>query len=260
MLALVRRDFRLARSYRLALVLDLLFGLANLLVFYYISATFRNAAASDLGGAPSYFAFAAVGIAITLVIQAASTGLAGRIREEQLTGTLEALLVQPVTVTELALGLASYPFLFAMARGAFYLLVAGLWLGVDFGKTSWLGFVLVLLAAAAAFSSLGGLLGAIVVVVKRGDALVGMVTFAMGIVSGAFFPISVLPGWLEPVGAVMPTRFAFEGLRSAIFEGGGWTGDALVLLAISVVSVPIAVWFFGRALALAQRAGTLTQY
>jgi len=259
-LALVRRDFRQARSYRLALVLDLLFGVANLLVFFYISRTFTNGAAIDLGGAPSYFAFASVGIVITLVIGAASTGLAARIREEQLLGTLEALVVQPVSVPELSVGLAAYTFLFAMGRGAFYLLVAGLWLGADFGETSWTGLVVILLAATAAFSSLGGLLGAVVVVVKRGDALVGMVTYTMGILSGAFFPISVLPDWLEPIGAVLPTRFAFDGLRSAIFEGSGWAGDALVLLVFSVVTVPIAVWFFGRALALARRAGTLTQY
>ena len=69
----------------MAFVLDLFYGIINLLVFFYISQTFDDTASHDLDGAPSYFAFASIGIAITIVLQAASGGLAHRIREEQLT-------------------------------------------------------------------------------------------------------------------------------------------------------------------------------
>ena len=106
--ALVRRDYLVQRSYRLAFVLDLFYGIVNLLVFYFISQTFTDVATADLSGAPSYFAFASIGIAITIVLQAASGGLAHRIREEQLTGTLEALTAQPITVPELSFGLAAF--------------------------------------------------------------------------------------------------------------------------------------------------------
>ena len=91
--------------------MDLIVGVINLAVFFFISQTFDDVGSADLNGAPSYFAFAAIGIAITVVIDAASTTLAGRIRQEQLTGTLETLLVQPVTVSELAFGLAGFPVL-----------------------------------------------------------------------------------------------------------------------------------------------------
>ena len=121
--ALVRRDYLVQRSYRLAFVLDLFYGIVNLLVFYFISQTFTDVATADLSGAPSYFAFASIGIAITIVLQAASGGLAHRIREEQLTGTLEALTAQPITVPELSFGLAAFQFGFGMIRAAFYLLL-----------------------------------------------------------------------------------------------------------------------------------------
>jgi len=117
--ALVRRDYLVQRSYRLAFVLDLFYGIANLLVFYFISQTFTDVTTADLSGAPSYFAFASIGIAITIVLQAASGGLAHRIREEQLTGTLEALTAQPITVPELSFGLAAFRWLrFTPARAA----------------------------------------------------------------------------------------------------------------------------------------------
>jgi ABC-2 type transport system permease protein len=258
-LTLVRREYASRRTYRLAFLLDLLFGVANLLVYYFISRTLEVAADSNLG-VPSYFAYVLVGIAITNVIGAASTGLAYRIREEQFTGTLEALMVQPVTLTELSAGLAGYPFLFSMGRAAIYILVGGALLGIDFGTTDWVGFVVMLLVSALAFGALGIILGGVMLVVKRGEALVGLFTYALGILGGAFFPISTFPSWLEPIAKIVPTRFAFEGLRRAIFLGDHWARDALVLLVMSIVAFPFATYFFARAVEHTRRAGTLTHY
>src|SRR5262245_8150179 len=234
-LALGRRDYLVTRSYRAFLVLQTLFGLLNLLVYYFISRTFEGVQA-DLGGAPTYFDFAVVGVAIAVVIQAATNGVAQRVREEQLTGTLEALLLQPITSTEVSLGLAALPFLFATVTAAFYVVVAGGLLGVDLSNADWPGFVVMLVVSGTALSSIGILAAGAVLVIKRGgQALVGAVTFGMGLISGAVFPISVLPDWLEAIGRVMPTRFAFDGIRAALFLGDGWGDDAVVLVAFSVV-------------------------
>ncbi len=260
MLAIVNRDIQITRSYRLSFALDLVFGILNLAVYFFISRTFNDPTNADLHGAPSYFAFAAVGIAITVVIDAASTALAYRVREEQLTGTLEALLAQPITLTELSFGLAGFPFLFAMLRAVFYLAAAVLFMNVKVSGASWAGFVLVLLAAGIAFVALGVMLGALVLIIKRGQVVVGMLIFGMGLVSGAFFPVRVLPDWVEPLGRVVPTRFAFDGLRAALFLGHGWIVDAGVLLLYGVIGIPIAVWLFRQALNYARRQGSLTQY
>lgn len=260
MLALIRRDFQVTRSYRLPFALDLVYGFINLLVYFFISRTFEGARTANLDPAPSYFAFVSVGIAITVVIGAASSGLAARIREEQLTGTLEALMAQPLTATEVALGLAGFPFLFAVARAALYILIAGTVFGLPLGNADWPGFVLCLTAAGIALSALGVLVGGLVLVVKRGELLAGMIPFAMGLLSGAFFPVSVLPGWLESIGQVVPTRFAFDGLRAAVFEGSGWGTDTATLLLFAAVGLPIAILVFSRALAYGRRTGTLGQY
>jgi ABC-2 type transport system permease protein len=257
---LVRREYASKRTYRLAFLLDILFAVANLLMFFFISRALDVQPGVGLTGAPSYFAFVLVGIALTNVVGAASTGLAYRIREEQFTGTLEALLVQPIRLTELSAGLAMYPFLLAMARAALYILVGGGLLGVAFGGASWLGFAVMLVASALAFAGLGILLGAVVLVVKRGEALVGLLTYALGILGGAFFPIEVLPGWIEALALVAPTRFAFDGVREAIFQGSGWVGDAAVLFAFAAVSIPVANFLFRQAVEYSRREGSLGQY
>jgi len=258
--ALARRDFLIQRSYRLAFALDLLFGVIDVGVYYFISRTFSSAPTAALGGAPDYFGFALVGIALTVVIQAATTGLAFRIREEQLTGTLEAMVMQPLSTAELALGLCGLPFLFATARVVFYLVVATTLFGLHFPDADWTGLALLLVVTGLAMSAIGIASGAIVLVVKRGNSLAGLILFGMSVVGGAFFPVSVLPSWLEAIGKAVPTRFAYDGLRAALYRGSGWTDDLLVLVLFSAIGVPAAVWLFDRGIEMTRRVGSLAQY
>ena len=71
---------------------------------------------------------------------------------------------------------------------------------------------------------------------------------------------TIVSSWLEPIARIIPTRFAFEGLRRAIFLGEGWARDAVILLAMGLVTLPLATYFFARAVDHTRRAGTLTQY
>ena len=257
--ALIRRDFLITRSYRAAFLLDLFFGVMNLVIFYFISKTVSLRTGS-IQGAPTYFAFASIGIILTVVMQSATTGLARRIREEQLTGTLELLTVQPISAGEMAVGLTGFPFAFGTVRAAGYILFAGAFLGLDLGNSDFLGFALVLVAAGVALSAIGILMGAVVIAVKQGEALAGVVAFGFSLLSGALFPRSILPQWLQALGRLLPTRFALDGMRRALFEGGGWSGDLVALLATCLVLAPISVAAFAWILQTVKRRGTLSQY
>jgi ABC-2 type transport system permease protein len=257
---MLRRDYRIARSYRIALVLELVFALISIAIYYFISETFRDPGDADLGGADSYFDFAVVGVVLTTVLTASAVGLARRVREEQLTGTLEAVLSQPVRNAELAIGLAAYPFTFAALRAVVYLTLAGLLFGVDLSDADWLGAALVLVGLVATIGSLGVVLGAVVLLVKRAEVLTGLVMSALSFLGGAYFPVSVLPGWLETIATVMPTRLAYDGLRSALYEGSGWGPEAAILAAIGLASIPLGVWLFGVALEVGRRRASLTEY
>lgn len=258
--ALARRDFLIARSYRLPFVADVSWGVIDVVLYYFVSKVVGPEPGADLQGAPSYFAFALAGILVALVIESATSEIAGRIRDEQLTGTLELLGAQPVRDGQLALGYAAFPLAFAVARVAVYLAVAIVVLGLSTADTDWLGVVVMLVASGAAFLGLGILAAAATIVFKQGEAIVDAAIFAMVFVSGALFPLEVLPDWLQAIGRVMPTSFAFEGMRDALFSGGDWAVEAMTLVAIGVVGVPLAVLVFGAAVRHAKRAGTLAEY
>jgi ABC-2 type transport system permease protein len=257
--AIAQRDFSLSRSYRLAFAFDLMWGAVDIVLYYFISRVV-GAPTADLGGAPTYFAFAVAGIVGSLVVGSATAEIASRIREEQLTGTLEIVCAQPLASFELACGYAVFPVLFALARAVAYLAVAVAVLDLGQTGTNWLGVAIVLMTGGLAFVGVGILAAAATVVFKRGEAVAGFLVFAMGFVSGALFPITVLPGWLEPIGKAMPMRFAFEGLRHALYGGTGWGLDAIVLAVVAVIGIPLASVVFALSLRSARRAGTLAQY
>jgi ABC-2 type transport system permease protein len=258
--ALVRRDRLIVTSYRLSFVLELFHGIVGLALYYFISKTFDGFSSSDLGAAPTYFSYAAVGIIMGGVLDATSSGVGYRIRDEQVTGTLEAVSTAPVTSLDLCLGLMGFPFFFASARAAFYLVVAAILMGLDVGSTSWTGIVLVFLATGAAMAPIGILAGAAVLVMKRGQLISGTLVFLMSILAGMVFPVSVLPNGLEALSALIPLRYAFDGARQALFAGTGWEGDVLALVAFAVVLWPLSVLLFGKAGAWARRAGSLSEY
>jgi len=258
--ALIARDYRITRSYRLAFALDLVYGVIEVAVYYFISKTFADVSSARLGGAPSYFAFATVGIVVTIVIASASSGIAQRLREEQLAGTLEALAVQPVRTAELALGLAGFACLFAFFRAATYVFFAIVLFGLDVHGGSAVGLTLVLLATATAMLGIGIVVASVTVLFKRGGTFAAFAIFGMSFLSGSVFPVSVLPDWLRPIGQIMPFKFALDGTRHALFRGTDWAGDALALAAFGLVAIPIAIWLLDRALAAARRAGTIGQY
>ena len=254
------RDFRVARSYRLALVIEATFAVVDLGIYFFISLTFPDVRHADLAGAPSYFAFAAVGIALVVVLNSATAGVSNRLRQEQLTGTLEAVTSQPVSVWQLAVGLAAAPYLASMARAGMYILLGAIVLGLGTSEADWGGFLAVLLVSGVALSSIGVASGALTLVVKRGEVVASLTVLAMGLLGGAFFPVSVLPGFLRWLGEVMPTRFAFDGLRAALFGGPGWQEDLLVLAAFGAALLPASVLLMAAALRAAKRSGSLAEY
>jgi ABC-2 type transport system permease protein len=258
--AVARRDFDNARSYRAGYLLEAGSALLGVSIYYFISETFAAAPTDNLSGAPSYFAFALVGVVLTVVIQSSTLGLARRIRDEQLTGTLEAVAVQPVRDAELGLGFACYPFLYSGIRAAVYLLGADLVLGVDFSKADWLGLTLVLLATTGLFFALGLVFAALVMLIKQAQAVAALGTMALALLGGAYFPVEVLPSWLEPLATIAPPRLAYDGAREALYTGSGWGDDVLGLVLIAVVFVPVGLWLFAASLRWQRKHASLGEY
>lgn len=257
-LGLWQRELREGRRRWTALLLDLAFGALNLIVFFYIARTVGSPPRRLLDGAPSYFAFAATGIALVLVMQSAAAQQAGRVRREQFAGTLEALVAQPLSVAELAVGLTGAGYVLAAVRALLYLSFAILVLGLDASHADPLGVLVIVVLACVSFMAAGIALLALALVVRGGESLARVLLVAIVFLSGAYFPVARLPDVLGELARFMPPRIALDGLRAALFRGDGWLQDAGWLALSTAVVLPLSLLAFAAALRSLKRRAQLT--
>lgn len=52
------------------------------------------------------------------------------------------------------------------------------------------------------------------------ESLAWALIFAIAPISGIYYPVATLPGWLQPVAWALPPAYVFEGMRSVLFGHG----------------------------------------
>ena len=262
--AFVRRDWKIALSYRAVFIGDAMSLATQIIVFYFVADLIDPGKLPEYGGTvPSYLAFVAIGLVINLTAGVLVHQVATALRQEQLTGTFEALLATPTSGATLQFGSVAYTLLMLPLRAGVLLLAIALGFGLDF-HLSGVGPSMLLMAAFLPFTwGLGLITAAAVVTFRRGANATGMLVTLLGLFSGAIFPIALLPPLLRTIGEYNPFAIAIDGTREALIGGTGW-GPALaelpVLLPISMVFLAIGVLCFRAAVGRERRLGTLGLY
>jgi ABC-2 type transport system permease protein len=257
--AFLRRDLQVARSYRIAFISQAVGTILFLAAFAVVTPIVSDDFSSRYGA--GYTAYAAVGIAVTGTLLSALQTFAESIREAQLDGTLEVVLMTPASRPSVIAAMGAFPVLAGLVSTALTLILAAVATG-DFSIAP-LSLVLAALASIAAFSALGLLAGAAMLVVKRGNPVASIVGLLGAIAGGAYAPVDTFPGWLQRIADINPITYALDAWRGALLEGrgpGSIADSLLVLVAIAVAITPLAWHALGKALDLARTDGTLATY
>jgi ABC-2 type transport system permease protein len=262
--AFLRRDWLTMLSYRAAFVSDVLAIALQAVMFGFLAKLVDPSSLPAYNGVQAgYFEFVMVGVVIStvsgLLLQKVSTA----IRQEQMIGTLEALLVTPTSPTTIQVGSAAFDLLFIPVRITALLLAVAVTLGLDFKASGILPGLALLVCFVPFVWGLGLVAAAAIVTFRRGGGIVGFAMSILGLASGAFFPLTLLPDWAQTLAEKNPVAIAMEGTREALIGGAGWAGiggDALVLVPLSAVALAAGVAAFRAALAREHRKGTLGLY
>jgi ABC-2 type transport system permease protein len=260
--AIVRRDVLVLRTYPLQLLLGLVQSLAFVVSFYFIG-QFVGQPAALAGTDPGYFEFALVGVVVVTVVGLALGEFTANLSEEQSAGTLESLLATPVPLWNVLAGGAVVAVCLTAVDVVVLTVVGAALIGGVPSVPAVAGSAVLLALLFVCFAAVGVAAAGVIVVVKRGDPLSGPVNQVTGLLSGAYFPVSVLPGWLQPIAHLVPATYALRGIRELVIGEeplSAAVDELLVLGAMALVAAPASVWFFGRAVGAARRAGSLGHY
>jgi ABC-2 type transport system permease protein len=262
--AFIRRDWNMARSYRLAFVLQFVGSLFSLLLVFFLSRFIGPALAGRSGQMlrDGYFAYAALGLILLSLLMTALNIFGRQLRTEQQTGTFETLLTTPTPPWLILVGSSCYELLFAAAAGLIELVIAiGVFgLHIRFAVAPDGIALLATLASLGIFSAFGIIYAAVVVVFKGGTAVMGLVNGGMALVGGIYYPTSVFPVPLRLIAEAFPLAQSANVLRDTLLFGELPLAQVGILCAYAVVLVPLALWLFDRGMHRARRQGTLGQY
>jgi ABC-2 type transport system permease protein len=175
-------------------------------------------------------------------------------------GTLEALLTTPTSTGTTLVGSAVFDLVYIPLRTAVFLIFMALVAGLDFTASGTIPALVLLLAFIPFVWGLGMCTAAAILTFRRGGGLMGIGAMALGLASGAFFPLSVLPAWVAQIAEYNPLAVAIEGLRETLLGGTGWAGvgeDLLLLVPMSCVALLLGSLLFRASLRRERRRGTL---
>lgn len=262
--AFLRRDFLTAWSYRLSFVTDLAALAVGALSFYFIGEMVEPSVLPEYGDRRvTYMEFAAVGIVFGLFTSIGLGRVGAALRREQFMGTLEAVLATPTSPGTIQVGSVAYEFLYLPIRTALLFAI----LAVAFGMHIDLGGVLpaavVFLAFVPFVWGLGVASAAAALTFRGAGGGVGLAVGLMTLFSGAYFPLHILPEWIERTAVANPIALTLGSMRDALLGGAplsSFLDELAVLIPVSLVVFGMGVLAFRLALARERRAGTLALY
>lgn len=160
-------------------------------------------------------------------------------------GTLERLLLAPVSITAVLLGKVLGGFVFGLLMTTIVALGSILYLGLCPDIT---GLVLVAVASLLVFSSMGAFFSVSVKEVFEAQTLLNLPRFLMVFLSGVVYPVSALPEWLQFLARLLPLTYTVQGLRASFFQRGGsvFLQDIVILLIFLVLFYLPAVQLLHR--------------
>ena len=91
------------------------------------------------------------------------------------------------------------------------------------------------------------------------ESLAWVAIFAVAPVSGIYYPISVLPDWLQIVARVMPSSYVFEGMRAIIRDGVVRVDYMLIATGLNVIYLAAGALIFLAFFRNARQRGLLLQ-
>lgn len=184
------------------------------------------------------------GYALMFALFAVGAG-AGTILDEKEAGTWKRLLVAPVSRWSLLSGKLGAQFVRALAQISILFAVGKLLFHIDIGSVP--AIILLIVVTAFATTALGMLLVSVVKTRDQLQPITTLVVLTFSALGGSWFPLFLMPSWVQQVSKVTLTSWAMQGFNNLMIFGKGFTAvvpSLLALLAYGVVCFLLAIRFF----------------
>jgi ABC-2 type transport system permease protein len=180
---------------------------------------------------------------------------------ERWEGTIEYTFMAPLSRPVHLIGMGVFAVAYGVVRALIVFTVIASFFGLHMPEANVFSALLVLAIASVSFIGIGMMTAVLPLISPEKGTPFGYIAQGlMLVVSGVYYPVTVLPEWMQWIATISPATYALEGIRDAVLDGDGvgalWDEIGPLIL-IGVVSIPLGLWIFGLGERYAKRHGKL---
>jgi ABC-2 type transport system permease protein len=255
----VERNVYLTKRYFLWDVAFFVWTVANTLTIVFIAKGFEaTGAVIDVNRATTSLLIGAVIWAYLGII---FEFLTETVAWERWEGTIEYTFMAPLSRSMHLAGQGVFAIIYGLARAALLFVVVAMFFDLSLPNANYAAALLVVTVASISFIGIGMMTSVMPLISPEKGMQLGFIGQGiLLVVSGVYYPVDVMPGWMQALATISPATYALEGIRSAVLDGAGlgavW-GDLWPLLVIGAVAVPLGLAVFRVGERYAKRHGKL---
>jgi len=258
--AFVERNFNLVKRYWGWELVWLTYSVVNSLAITYIGAGMEAITGRKVD--TTYLVlYLLVGTLVWHYLSLIFDNVSEMIAWERWEGTIEYTFMAPVSRFTHMVGTTIFSLIYGLLHTVVILGVITLLFHLDLGRANLMGSFLVLMAGTLSFIGLG-IVAAVLPLLfpERGSQMTHVIQALVLLISGVYYPVSVLPNWMQPIARLSPATYVLEGMRQGMLQGTmtrSLLGYVWPLLAIGIAAIPVGVFVFAQAERYAKRTGRL---
>src|SRR3989442_8179810 len=204
-----------------------------------------------------------IGTSVWTYLSVTFDGVTDIINMERWEGTIEYTFMAPISRFTHMVGSCMYAVVHGLLFTVIQLIVVGVFFHLDLSHANFVTAIFMLLVGSVSFIGFGIATAVLpLLYTEKGMQMSFIVRSVILLVSGVYYPIQVLPNWMQPIARISPATYVLEGLRAGLLRHQVvWSAEiwsyTWPLIITGVVSIPIGIYIFGLAERYAKRAGKL---
>lgn len=258
--AFIERNFNIVKRYWAWELVWLVYTVANSLAVSYIGLGMEALGGSGVDGKflVLYLATGTIVWRYLAVIFYWVTDLVGLERWE---GTIEYTLMAPISRFFHMAGQTAFSIVYSLLHTGVVLVATMLLFDISLANANLWGFLLLLVAGSLSFIGIS-IVGSILPLLfpERGSQMTHLIIAVLLLISGVYYPVEVLPNWLQVLSRFSPATYVIDGSREALLNGAPTASlmqYVYPLLVMGVLAIPLGLRVFRWAERYAKRTGKL---
>lgn len=249
-----QRNYFLTKRYFLWEVVWLIYSTMNALTIGFIGVGFG-------GDAATITTFLLIGTLIWSYLSMIFDLLSETVSWERWEGTIEYTFMAPASRATQLIGMGIYAVIYGIVRVAIMLGAISLFFDLQLAEANYPAAVAIL--AICSVSLVGfGMVAAVMPLLspEKGQQVTYIFTAVLLLVSGIYYEVDVLPGWMQPFANISPVYYALNGIREALLHGASFASqwpNIWPLLIMGAIFPPLGLYLFQRGEIYAKKTGLL---